>query len=1099
MSYGQLGNNAIPDRICVEYAPTGRASCKTCGSAIAQDAVRLGEKVRSPWHDGFDIKWHHATVRCGLRHAAKSVHEIKGFQRLRWADQLAIATALRPELAEATQPPEVKRLNELMWQVKEKLEKLPKPAMRELIEANGVYVSDKATGPAMLHGIADGLVCGKLPVCPWCAGRSLELEGTLLRCYGYQQGSTHCTYKAAVGPDIFGGPSAPTKADAAVVAREGRWALTPTVERALKGWAIPPDAPVHKLAGGGGGGGGVDGGGGGGGAKGSKKKKRAAAATASDEAPSEDEEVGSGEEMAGMSFACIGSVNPPAAEIAEIVQAHGGTFVTGGIGDGSVITHLIATEAEARKPAGKRSTKFAAAFDGGVPIVSVDYVLALAGELPPEELEASSPAAGGGKRVRAAAGGLSAAEAIRLDSDDDDEEEAVTDDLDDLKVPELRERCAAYNVSSSGKKAALIARIREAAAAAGGGVTTAEPPPPKKRKSAAGAAEASGSDRGTPLIGAALRQRKHMAKYLLAGELGGKMPSVSSVLATRSSMAAAAAAKAPPPRRMLPEITPNSALLTVDGEAEMGGARIYVDEYNLAYNCTLNQMDIRTGVNKYYKMQLLVSGKKGSRYTVFKSWGRVGGEEGASAGGDHWSSGRVNNSLKHAHESHLDSAVKEFHDKFRELACQPFESCEPPCQAKGGYNVNLIPGQVGKDVTAAARVAAAKKAQAESAAQAAQCEPSTLPSPVQQFVELIFSERMMQQQLEALSIDLEKMPLGSISDKQAERGYAILCDIASALKDPMADPNAHAERLLGLTNAFYNTIPHKFGVKQTPPVITTRELLLQKIEAIESLLQVSAAQSLAGSLESESGGGPRRSTHPTDANYAKLKCGLQPASAEEVAMVEKCAKETHAATHSSYTLKVKHVFRADREGEAAAFKKGEAIGNRMLLWHGSRLTNWVGILSQGLRIAPPEAPATGYMFGKGLYFADMVSKSANYCFASRDSPTGVLLLCDVALGEQHELIANQYEAAEKSKARGKHSTWGVGKTCPDPAGQLCIPPGVSVPSGKGVPSQYLADNLDRIKSEGGGGRSELLYNEFIVYDTKQVRTQYVVVVDFEFL
>ena len=40
---------------------------------------------------------------------------------------------------------------------------------------------------------------------------------------------------------------------------------------------------------------------------------------------------------------------------------------------------------------------------------------------------------------------------------------------------------------------------------------------------------------------------------------------------------------------------------------------------------------------------------------------------------------------------------------------------------------------------------------------------------------------------------------------------------------------------------------------------------------------------------------------------------------------------------------------------------------------GSRLTNYVGILSQGLRIAPPEAPSTGYMFGKGVYFADMVS------------------------------------------------------------------------------------------------------------------------------
>ena len=29
-------------------------------------------------------------------------------------------------------------------------------------------------------------------------------------------------------------------------------------------------------------------------------------------------------------------------------------------------------------------------------------------------------------------------------------------------------------------------------------------------------------------------------------------------------------------------------------------------------------------------------------------------------------------------------------------------------------------------------------------------------------------------------------------------------------------------------------------------------------------------------------------------------------------------------------------------------------GERMLLWHGSRTTNFAGILKQGLRIAPPE-------------------------------------------------------------------------------------------------------------------------------------------------
>jgi poly [ADP-ribose] polymerase len=37
--------------------------------------------------------------------------------------------------------------------------------------------------------------------------------------------------------------------------------------------------------------------------------------------------------------------------------------------------------------------------------------------------------------------------------------------------------------------------------------------------------------------------------------------------------------------------------------------------------------------------------------------------------------------------------------------------------------------------------------------------------------------------------------------------------------------------------------------------------------------------------------------------------------------------------------------------------------DRRLLWHGSRSTNFGGILSQGLRIAPPEAPVSGYMFG----------------------------------------------------------------------------------------------------------------------------------------
>ncbi len=52
------------------------------------------------------------------------------------------------------------------------------------------------------------------------------------------------------------------------------------------------------------------------------------------------------------------------------------------------------------------------------------------------------------------------------------------------------------------------------------------------------------------------------------------------------------------------------------------------------------------------------------------------------------------------------------------------------------------------------------------------------------------------------------------------------------------------------------------------------------------------------------------------------------------------------------------VFKVGRDREEAAFTP---LHNRRMLWHGSRSTNFAGILSQGLRIAPPEAPVTGYV------------------------------------------------------------------------------------------------------------------------------------------
>lgn len=102
-------------------------------------------------------------------------------------------------------------------------------------------------------------------------------------------------------------------------------------------------------------------------------------------------------------------------------------------------------------------------------------------------------------------------------------------------------------------------------------------------------------------------------------------------------------------------------------------------------------------------------------------------------------------------------------------------------------------------------------------------------------------------------------------------------------------------------------------------------------------------------------------------------------------------ENTHATTHNAYKLEIDTIYSVYSPTEEERFRTD--IGNKQLLWHGSRLTNFVGILSQGIRIAPPEAPVTGYMFGKGVYFADVVSKSANYCYASKANPVGCVMLC----------------------------------------------------------------------------------------------------------
>lgn len=91
--------------------------------------------------------------------------------------------------------------------------------------------------------------------------------------------------------------------------------------------------------------------------------------------------------------------------------------------------------------------------------------------------------------------------------------------------------------------------------------------------------------------------------------------------------------------------------------------------------------------------------------------------------------------------------------------------------------------------------------------------------------------------------------------------------------------------------------------------------------------------------------------------------------------------------------------RIERSGESERFlewskKHSSTIGDRRLLWHGSYLPNFIGILSQGLC---DNAPGIGGRC-KGVYLAERSSLSMSFCRVAAKGDDALMLLCEVECG-----------------------------------------------------------------------------------------------------
>ncbi|KAF9310666.1 Poly [ADP-ribose] polymerase 2 [Podila horticola] len=543
---------------------------------------------------------------------------------------------------------------------------------------------------------------------------------------------------------------------------------------------------------------------------------------------------------------------------------------------------------------------------------------------------------------------------------------------------------------------------------------------------------------------------KRKADDELDGAVDKKIKDLNKKVVAKAAKASSSAIKRPPVDR--------SCTLPPDYE-------VYVDSV-VAWNARLNQTNINANNNKFYLIQLL--GNPRGQYAIFCHWGRVG----------------AHGQTQVTHCGDINNAMKEFKKKFIAKSGNQWEDRDKFEKVPRKYF--LLPPDDGDSDDEDEE----SSTKAESGVKKEHPIPeSKLHPKVQSLMGLIFNTQMMNRQMKELDYDADKMPLGKLAKSTILHAYEILKKISEA----MDKPSANQQNILAeFSSDFYTAIPHDFG-RRTPPIIDNAPMLKKKLEMLESLGEIEIAQKLIKENKTLE---KALDVNPLDSQFASLKLNkLEPMdkNSERFKLIEQYTKNTHGATHSAYDLVIDEVFDLDRQGEEERYKDSgfDKLHNRRLLWHGSRLTNYVGILSQGLRIAPPEAPSTGYMFDKGAYFADCVSKSANYCFTNPSDNTGLMLLCEVSLGDMFELQNADYNAKNNSVNAKKHSTKGCGRTYPDEAQDVIIENDLRVQAGT------LKDK-NQPQPGFGFGFGGLQYNEYIVYNTSQIKMRYLLKMRFDY-
>ncbi|XP_048584119.1 poly [ADP-ribose] polymerase tankyrase isoform X2 [Nematostella vectensis] len=381
------------------------------------------------------------------------------------------------------------------------------------------------------------------------------------------------------------------------------------------------------------------------------------------------------------------------------------------------------------------------------------------------------------------------------------------------------------------------------------------------------------------------------------------------------------------------------------------------------------------------------------------------------------------------------------------------------------------------------------------------CPPSKLPKPLQTLMKAITDQEWLRKSVShhSLQVDPEFMPFGRLSLETINRARGVLEKIWEVQKgidtNNLRGSEDKFDEIAVLSNEYYTLIPvASYAFERIQPLNSEKDVNAQ-MDALSRLTDLAFASKLLLAAQYRS-----KDVNPLDYCFRALGTHVEMMD-HTSAECQLLLQYIHNSNDVAKTLrwgrrpnqfKVQGVFRISRPGEGDRMRSHGA-GNHRLLWHGTRTYNVLGILKEGLRIAPAHVDISGHSLGKGIYSTDSIQKALSYARGCGGRNEGFLLLSEVALGRQFILGLDGDKSFPESAPKGYDSLLLPTKERPNPAYDVTTPYGVTVPAGEWGEDKTLQERFKEKDSYLDHGR----HNEYVVYNEAQCTQRYLVFVGSE--